>query len=331
MYNVAVVGATGAVGQKMIEVLTEYEFPIKELLLYASARSAGKTVQVNGKDIVIRELSDLIYTDAIDIALFSAGGSISEQYAPRLSEQGVIVIDNSSAFRMQEGIPLVVPEVNRVELSPDKSLIANPNCSTIQSVVALAPLSDVYGLTRVAYTSYQAVSGSGQKGIDDLKRGAQGEAPQNYPYPIYNNVLPHIDVFLENGYTKEEQKMIDETRKILNAPDLGVTATCVRVPVRNSHAVSITVTLERGATLEEVRAVLADAPGVVLMDNPTELLYPTPLDTNGKDEVYVGRVRRDDSQLNTFHLWCVADNVRKGAAANAVQIAQCMIGQTTAK
>ncbi|WP_214829233.1 aspartate-semialdehyde dehydrogenase [Exiguobacterium algae] len=331
MYNVAVVGATGAVGQKMIEVLTEYEFPINELLLYASARSAGKTVQVNGQDIVIRELSDLIYTDAIDIALFSAGGSISEQYAPRLSEQGVIVIDNSSAFRMQEGIPLVVPEVNRVELSPDKSLIANPNCSTIQSVVALAPLSDVYGLTRVAYTSYQAVSGSGQKGIDDLERGAQGEAPQNYPYPIYNNVLPHIDVFLENGYTKEEQKMIDETRKILNAPDLGVTATCVRVPVRNSHAVSITVTLERGATLEEVRAVLADAPGVVLMDNPTELLYPTPLDTNGKDEVYVGRVRRDDSQPNTFHLWCVADNVRKGAAANAVQIAQCMIGQTTAK
>lgn len=331
MYNVAVVGATGAVGQKMIDVLTEYEFPISELRLYASARSAGKTVEVNGQSVVIRELNDSIYADPIDIALFSAGGSISEQYAPHLSEQGVIVIDNSSAFRMQEGIPLIVPEVNRVELRPDKTLIANPNCSTIQSVVALAPLSEVYGLTRVSYTSYQAVSGSGQKGIDDLERGARGEDPTNYPYPIYDNVLPHIDVFLENGYTKEEQKMIEETRKILNAPNLGVTATCVRVPVRNSHAVSITVTLERDATVAEVKAVLADAPGVVIMDNPSELSYPTPLDANGTDEVYVGRIRRDDSQPNTFHLWCVADNVRKGAAANAVQIAQCMISQTATK
>ena len=331
MYNVAVVGATGAVGQKMIDVLTEYEFPINELMLYASARSAGKTVSVNGKDVVIRELSDAIYADPIDIALFSAGGSISEQYAPRLSQQGVIVIDNSSAFRMQADIPLIVPEVNRVELSPDKTLIANPNCSTIQSVVALAPLAEVYGLTRVAYTSYQAVSGSGQKGIEDLERGARGEEPKNYPYPIFDNVLPHIDVFLENGYTKEEQKMIEETRKILNAPNLGVTATCVRVPVRNSHAVSITVTLDREATLAEVKAVLADAPVIVLMDNPGELVYPTPLDANGTDEVYVGRVRVDESQPNTFHLWCVADNVRKGAAANAVQIAQCMIGQTATK
>lgn len=331
MYNVAVVGATGAVGQKMIDVLTEYEFPISELLLYASARSAGNTVTVNGQDVVIRELSDAIYADPIDIALFSAGGSLSEQYAPRLSKQGVIVIDNSSAFRMQADIPLIVPEVNRVELSPEKTLIANPNCSTIQSVVALAPLAEVYGLTRVAYTSYQAVSGSGQKGIEDLERGSRGEEPQNYPYPIYDNVLPHIDVFLDNGYTKEEQKMIDETRKILNAPNLGVTATCVRVPVRNSHAVSITVTLDRTATLAEVKAVLSDAPGIVLMDNPSELVYPTPLDANGTDDVYVGRVRVDESQPNTFHLWCVADNVRKGAAANAVQIAQCMIGQTATK
>lgn len=329
MYNVAVVGATGAVGQKMIDVLTEYEFPINELLLYASARSAGQTIDVNGRTVVIRELTDGIYADPIDIALFSAGGSISEQYAPRLSEQGTIVIDNSSAFRMQEGIPLIVPEVNRIDLSQEKTLIANPNCSTIQSVVALAPLSEVYGLTRVAYTSYQAVSGSGQKGIEDLERGARGEDPQNYPYPIYDNVLPHIDVFLEDGYTKEEQKMIEETRKILNRPTLGVTATCVRVPVRNSHAVSITVTLERDASVEEVRAVLADAPGIVLMDRPSELVYPTPLDANGTDAVYVGRIRRDTSQPNTFHLWCVADNVRKGAAANAVQIAQCMVGQTT--
>jgi len=329
MYNVAVVGATGAVGQKMIDVLTEYEFPINELLLYASARSAGQTIDVNGRTVVIRELTDGIYADPIDIALFSAGGSISEQYAPRLSEQGTIVIDNSSAFRMQEGIPLIVPEVNRIDLSQEKTLIANPNCSTIQSVVALAPLSEVYGLTRVAYTSYQGVSGSGQKGIEELERGARGEDPQNYPYPIYDNVLPHIDVFLEDGYTKEEQKMIEETRKILNRPTLGVTATCVRVPVRNSHAVSITVTLERDASVEEVRAVLADAPGIVWMDRPSELVYPTPLDANGTDAVYVGRIRRDTSQPNTFHLWCVADNVRKGAAANAVQIAQCMVGQTT--
>lgn len=324
MYRVAVVGATGAVGQKMVEVLVERAFPMRELLLYASERSAGRTVHVNGSDIVIRELTEQIYDDAIDIALFSAGGSVSERYAPGLSERGVIVIDNSSVFRMQAGIPLIVPEVNADTLNGTERLIANPNCSTIQSVVTLAPLAERFGIERVAYTSYQAVSGSGQKGIRDLENGRLGEPPTNYPYPIHDNVLPHIDVFLDNGYTKEEQKMIEETRKIIGNPELGVTATCVRVPVRNGHAVSITVTLEEDTSVEDIRALLREAPGIVLTDAPEQLAYPTPLQADGTDEVHVGRIRRDESQPRTFHLFCVADNVRKGAATNAVQIADLM-------
>ncbi|OAN12211.1 aspartate-semialdehyde dehydrogenase [Exiguobacterium undae] len=321
MYHVAVIGATGAVGQKMLQVLAELDFPVRQISAYASARSAGKTVQFKGQDVTIQALSEQITEDGIDVALFAAGGTISEQYAPLLAAAGTLVVDNSSAFRMQADIPLVVPEVNPQSIGPDDRLIANPNCSTIQSVVALAPLQQ-FGLQRINYTTYQAVSGSGQKGIEDLARGSRGEEPVNYPHPIHDNILPHIDVFLPDGYTKEEQKMIDETRKIFRLPELPVSATCVRVPVTNAHSVAINVTFEQETTVEAVREALRQAPGVVLVDDVSQNQYPMPLDASGTDDVYVGRIRQDQSLANTFHIWCVADNIRKGAASNAVQVAR---------
>ncbi|WP_026833937.1 aspartate-semialdehyde dehydrogenase [Exiguobacterium undae] len=321
MYHVAVVGATGAVGQKMLQVLAELDFPVRQISAYASARSAGKTVQFKGQDVTIQALSEQITEDGIDVALFAAGGTISEQYAPLLAAAGTLVVDNSSAFRMQADIPLVVPEVNPKAIGPDDRLIANPNCSTIQSVVALAPLQQ-FGLQRINYTTYQAVSGSGQKGIEDLARGSRGEEPVNYPHPIHDNILPHIDVFLPDGYTKEEQKMIDETRKIFRLPELPVSATCVRVPVTNAHSVAINVTFEQETTVEAIREALRQAPGVVLVDDVSQNQYPMPLDASGTDDVYVGRIRQDQSLANTFHIWCVADNIRKGAASNAVQVAR---------
>ncbi|WP_214721625.1 aspartate-semialdehyde dehydrogenase [Exiguobacterium sp. s192] len=321
MYHVAVIGATGAVGQKMLQVLAELDFPVRQISAYASARSAGKTVQFKGQDVTIQALSEQITEAGIDVALFAAGGTISEQYAPLLAAAGTLVVDNSSAFRMQADIPLVVPEVNPKAIGPDDRLIANPNCSTIQSVVALAPLQQ-FGLQRINYTTYQAVSGSGQKGIEDLARGSRGEEPVNYPHPIHDNILPHIDVFLPNGYTKEEQKMIDETRKIFRLPELPVSATCVRVPVTNAHSVAINVTFEQETTVEAIREALRQAPGVVLVDDVSQNQYPMPLDASGTDDVYVGRIRQDQSLANTFHIWCVADNIRKGAASNAVQVAR---------
>ncbi|QNR20130.1 aspartate-semialdehyde dehydrogenase [Exiguobacterium sp. Helios] len=321
MYHVAVIGATGAVGQKMLQVLAELDFPVRQISAYASARSAGKTVQFKGQDVTIQALSEQITEDGIDVALFAAGGTISEQYAPLLAAAGTLVVDNSSAFRMQADIPLVVPEVNPQAIGPNDRLIANPNCSTIQSVVALAPLQQ-FGLKRVNYTTYQAVSGSGQKGIEDLARGSRGEEPVNYPHPIHDNILPHIDVFLPDGYTKEEQKMIDETRKIFQLPELPVSATCVRVPVTNSHSVAINVTFEQETSVAAIRASLAEAPGVILVDDVSQNQYPMPLDASGTDDVYVGRIRQDKSLANTFHIWCVADNIRKGAASNAVQVAR---------
>jgi aspartate-semialdehyde dehydrogenase len=321
MYHVAVIGATGAVGQKMLQVLAELDFPVRQISAYASARSAGKTVQFKGQDVTIQALSEQITEDGIDVALFAAGGTISEQYAPLLAAAGTLVVDNSSAFRMQADIPLVVPEVNPQSIGPDNRLIANPNCSTIQSVVALAPLQQ-FGLQRINYTTYQAVSGSGQKGIEDLARGSRGEEPVNYPHPIHDNILPHIDVFLPDGYTKEEQKMIDETRKIFRLPELPVSATCVRVPVTNAHSVAINVTFEQETTVEAIREALRQAPGVVLVDDVSQNQYPMPLDASGTDDVYVGRIRQDQSLANTFHIWCVADNIRKGAASNAVQVAR---------
>lgn len=321
MYHVAVIGATGAVGQKMLQVLAELDFPVRQISAYASARSAGKTVQFKGQDVTIQALSEQITEDGIDVALFAAGGTISEQYAPLLAAAGTLVVDNSSAFRMQADIPLVVPEVNPQAIGPNDRMIANPNCSTIQSVVALAPLQQ-FGLQRINYTTYQAVSGSGQKGIEDLARGSRGEEPVNYPHPIHDNILPHIDVFLPDGYTKEEQKMIDETRKIFRLPELPVSATCVRVPVTNAHSVAINVTFEQETTVEAIREALHQAPGVVLVDDVSQNQYPMPLDASGTDDVYVGRIRQDQSLANTFHIWCVADNIRKGAASNAVQVAR---------
>ena len=248
----------------------------------------------------------------------SAGGSTSEHFAPLFEENGAIVIDNSSHWRMHEGIDLIVPEVNEPKLN--RKIIANPNCSTIQSVVPLKPLQDKFGLKRVAYTTYQAVSGSGLAGKEDLLKGEQGEEPTNYPHPIYNNVLPHIDSFLEDGYTKEEQKMIDETRKILNDNTLNVTATCVRVPVQDSHSVHMNVTLDKEATVEDIKKLFDEDDRVVLVDNVENNEYPLAIHSTGKDEVFVGRIRKDESLDNTFHIWCTSDNLLKGASLNAVQV-----------
>ncbi|MBS4761582.1 aspartate-semialdehyde dehydrogenase [Carnobacteriaceae bacterium zg-ZUI252] len=323
MANFAIVGATGVVGQKMIKRLEESALPVENLYLLASHRSAGKTMLFRGKEYVVEELTEQSFNRPIDYALFSAGGKTSLHYAPIAEQNGVIVIDNSSAWRMDDSIDLIVPECNVPSLQ--RKIIANPNCSTIQSVVPLKPLHDAFGLKRVAYTTYQAVSGSGQAGINDLINGAKGEAPTNYPHPIYNNVLPHIDVFNDEGYTKEELKMILETKKILSlSDDVKITATCVRVPILNSHSVAINVTFNKPTTVDEIRAILKNAPGVILVDNPQNNEYPMPIHANDRDEVLVGRIRVDHSLENTFHIWCVGDNIRKGAASNTVQIAELL-------
>ncbi len=318
MYKIAVVGATGLVGQKMLEVLERKQIPFNELVLYSSPRSAGKSMEYQGKTYTVRALTEEEADQKFDFVLMSAGGATSERFSPIFESAGSIVIDNSSAFRMHEDIDLIVPEVNSPKLK--RKIIANPNCSTIQSVVPLKPLQDKYGIRRVAYTTYQAVSGSGVAGINDLKNGAQGIAPKNYPHPIYNNALPHIDVFLDNGYTKEEQKMIDETKKILGLQDVKVTATCVRIPVQDSHSVAINVTLDKETTVEEIKQLFENDDSVVLIDNPQDNEYPMAITATGTDHVYVGRIRRDDSLENSFHIWCTADNLLKGAALNAVQI-----------
>lgn len=323
MANFAIVGATGVVGTKMIERLAESNLEVDNIYMMASAKSAGKKLNFRGREITVEELNDSSFDKDIDYALFSAGGDTSLRYAPIAEAHGVIVIDNSSAWRMDPEIDLVVPECNRPSLK--RRIIANPNCSTIQSVVPLKPLNDAYGIKRIAYTTYQAVSGSGLGGIKDLENGQKGIAPEKYPHPIYNNVLPHIDVFLDNGYTKEEMKMILETKKILElGDDVSITATCARVPVFNSHSVEINVSLKKDASIEDIRDLLRKAPGLVLMDDPQNNIYPMAIDATGHDEVYVGRIRRDISQENSYHIWCVADNIRKGAASNAVQIAKLL-------
>ena len=325
MYNIAIVGASGLVGGTFLKVLEERDLPIKNLYLFASARSAGKEVVFKGKTLVIEELTENSFDREIDIALFSAGGDISKKFAPIASEKGVIVVDNSSAWRMDENVPLVVPEVNPEDIFKNNGIIANPNCSTIQSVVPLKVIDELYGIKRVVYSTYQAVSGSGIKGIEDLQRGLKGEEPKTYPHPIVNNCLPHIDSFLENGYTKEEEKMINETRKILNKKNLPITATCVRVPVLNGHSISINVELEREANLEELKAKFRETKGIVLEDDVKNNRYPLATEANGTDEVYVGRLRKDFSIEKGLNLWVVADNIRKGAATNAVQIAEILM------
>lgn len=318
MTKLAVVGATGLVGTKMLETLDRKEIPFNELVLFSSARSAGQKIEFKGKTYTVQELTDEAASEHFDYVLMSAGGGTSEHFAQLFEQAGAIVIDNSSQWRMTEDVDLVVPEVNEPHFT--RGIIANPNCSTIQSVVPLKVLQDAFGLSRVAYTTYQAVSGSGVKGKRDLSEGANGKAPEAYPHPIYNNVLPHIDVFLENGYTKEEQKMIDETRKILNDKDLKVTATCVRVPVQDSHSVEMDVTLKQDTTVEAIQELFDKDDRVVLVDNPAKNEYPLAIHSTGKDDVFVGRIRRDDTLDNTFHVWCTSDNLLKGAALNAVQV-----------
>ena len=329
-YRVAVVGATGMVGRKFLQVLEERKLPVSEYFLFASKRSAGTQVTFMGKPYTVRELTDTAFEGLhVDIALFSAGAGTSKHFAPIVAASGAVVIDNSSCWRMDPDVPLVVPEVN-----PDaipgyrkKGIIANPNCSTIQAMVPLKPLHDAYGLKRVIYSTYQAVSGAGQQGYLDLQNGLKGEAPQKFPHPIAGNCLPHIDVFLDNGYTKEEQKMIDETRKILSLPELAVTATTVRVPVFHGHSESINVEFERPFDLAELRVLLEKAPGLVVMDDVANNVYPMAITAEDTDPVYVGRIRRDFSIENGINFWCVADNIRKGAATNAVQIAEELIRQ----
>ena len=324
-YNVAIVGATGLVGQTFLKVLKERNFPVEKLYLYASAKSAGKTVNFVGKDYTVIELKDENIKDDIDVALFSAGGRMSKEYAPKFKAKGAIVIDNSSAWRMEKDIPLVVPEANPEALDGHNGIIANPNCSTIQVMPVLKVLADKYGLKRVIYSTYQAVAGSGQKGIDDLEANLKGEPSKNYPHQIAFNLLPHIDSFLDNGYTKEEMKMVEETRKILGLPDLKVTATCVRVPVKMGHAVSVNVELEKSFDLKDVFKAFEEKEGVVVKDDVSKNVYPMPIEAEDTDEVYVGRIRRDESVENGLNLWVVADNIRKGAATNTIQIAETLI------
>lgn len=323
--NLAVVGATGMVGRTFLKVLEERQLPIENFYVMASSRSAGSTLTFNGKDYIVEELNEHSFDKPIDIALFSAGGSTSAKYAPIAAEHGCIVIDNSSQWRMDPNVPLIVPEVNPEDISWHKNIIANPNCSTIQAMVALKPLDDKFKIKRVVYSTYQAVSGAGVAGWKDLEDGLKGEAPKKFPHPIANNCLPHIDVFLENGYTKEEEKMINETRKILHHPDLKVTATTVRVPVFDSHSESINIEFENAFDIKEVFETLKNAPGIILEDDPQNNVYPLAINAAGHDEVYIGRIRRDESVENGINIWVVADNIRKGAATNAVQIAQVII------
>ncbi len=324
-YNVAVVGATGMVGRKMLQVLEERGFPVKEFYPFASSKSAGTVVEFDKRKYTVIELTEAnVRARKIDIALFSAGAGVSEKFAPLFAENKCVVIDNSSRWRTDPEVPLVVPEVNPKDIDKHKGIIANPNCSTIQAVVALAPLHKKFGIKRIVYSTFQAVSGAGVGGFYDLENGIKGVAPKKFPAPIFGNCLPHIDVFEPDGYTKEEKKMIFETKKILGDENIKITATCVRVPVYYGHSESINVELNTPAELDKVRSVLAKAHGVVLMDDIEKGVYPTPLYAENRDEVFVGRLRKDDSADNAFNMWVVADNIRKGAATNAVQIAEIL-------
>lgn len=323
--NVAVVGATGMVGNTFLKVLEERNFPIDKFYVFASRKSAGNEIQFNGKSYIVEELTEQSFDRDIDIALFSAGGDISAKYAPIAASKGVIVVDNSSTWRMDPNVPLVVPEVNPSDVSWNKGIIANPNCSTIQAVVALKPLHEKYKIKRIIYSTYQAVSGSGVKGVTDLEEGLKGNPHKFYAHPIANNCLPHIDVFMENGYTKEEMKMIEETKKIIGDQSLKITATTVRVPVFNSHSESVNVEFYNDFDLNELKELLKSSPGIIIQDDVANNVYPLAVDATGKDEVFIGRIRRDESVDFGINMWVVSDNIRKGAATNAVQIAELLI------
>lgn len=331
--KVAVVGATGLVGTKMLQVLAERNFPVTELIPVASERSVGKEVSFKGKNYKVVSMSDAIAAKPA-VAIFSAGGGTSLEWAPKFAEAGITVIDNSSAWRMDPNKPLVVPEINADILTATDKIIANPNCSTIQMVVALNPLHKKYGIKRIVVSTYQSVTGTGVKAVDQLQgerakqiKGSTDEYPMAYKYPIDLNVIPQIDVFLDNGYTKEEMKMVNETQKIMRDDTIRVTSTTVRIPVMGGHSEAVNVEFESEYELSDVRALLSSAPGVVVVDDPSTQQYPMPMDAHEKDEVFVGRIRRDESQPNTLNMWVVSDNLRKGAATNAVQIAEYLMGK----
>ena len=326
--RVAVVGATGLVGNVMLTVLAERNFPVTELIPVASERSIGKLIPYKGKDYKVVGMQEAIDKKP-DVALFSAGGNTSLEWAPKFAEAGITVIDNSSAWRMDRSKHLVVPEINADSLGPHDKIIANPNCSTIQMVVALAPLHKAYKIKRIVVSTYQSITGTGVKAVKQLENemaGIQGEMA--YPYPIHQNAIPHCDVFEENGYTKEEMKLVRETQKILNDNTIAVTATAVRIPTAGGHSEAVNVEFENDFDLSDVRTLLNDAPGVIVQDNIDVNTYPMPIYANGKDEVFVGRLRRDGSQPNTLNMWIVSDNLRKGAATNTIQIAEYLVSKS---
>lgn len=319
--KLAIVGATGVVGRTAIKVLEEFNLPISEYTFFASKRSAGEKIIFNNTEYTVKELTDDSFNQGFDYAIFSAGGNTAKHFAPIASQKGCIVIDNSSAFRMDKDVPLVVPEVNPEEAFKNNGIIANPNCSTIQAVVPLKVMNDICKIKRIVYSTYQAVSGAGKVALDDLKNNTTNK----FPYSINNNCLPHIDIFEENGYTKEEMKMINETRKILNRPDLKITATTVRVPVENSHSESINVEFEHEFDLNEIIEKLKHTPGIIVQDDIKNNIYPLAINATGHNEVFVGRIRKDESVEFGLNFWCVADNIRKGAATNAIQILELLI------
>ncbi|MBI5183362.1 MAG: aspartate-semialdehyde dehydrogenase [Nitrospinae bacterium] len=331
MYSVAVVGATGAVGNEMVSILEERKFPVREIRLFASERSEGKMLEFDGKGITVKKIDSNSF-EGVDIALFSAGASRSKEFAPMAVRSGAIVVDNSSAFRMIPEIPLVVPEVNPHTIVRHKGIIANPNCSTIQMVVVLKPIHDAVRIKRVVVSTYQSVSGTGKRAIDELSQQVRALFNcreikcQVYPHQIAFNCLPQIDTFEDNHYTKEEMKMVNETRKILEDDTIGVTATAVRVPVFYGHSESVNIETEKKLTVNEARELLSNAPGVKMIDNIDVLEYPLAINAAGRDEVFVGRIREDESIEKGLNLWIVADNIRKGAALNAIQIAEILIG-----
>ena len=326
MYKLAIVGATGLVGRTILKILEEKELPIFEYVLFSSKKSAGTIIHFKNKDYVVRELTENSFLDEhFDFAVFSAGSSTSLRYSPIAAKNNCIVIDNSSAFRMDTNVPLVVPEVNSEDIKLNNGIISNPNCSTIQAVLPIKALDEKYAVKRIIYSTYQAVSGAGRNGIEDLENGPKNIPLKKFPHPIYNNCLPHIDIFNENRYTKEEEKMINETKKILHKPDLKITATCVRVPVLNCHCESINLEFEKEFDIEDIYTTLENFENITVIDKPEESLYPLPTNISGKDNVFVGRIRRDYSIPNGLNLWVVADNIRKGAATNAIQILEKLI------
>lgn len=323
--KVAVVGATGMVGNVMLQLLSERQFPVTELIPVASERSVGKLISFNGKDYPVVGLQTAVDMKA-DIALFSAGGNTSLEWAPKFAEAGTTVIDNSSAWRMDPSKKLIIPEINANLLTPEDKIIANPNCSTIQMLVALAPLQNNYGIKRLVISTYQSITGTGVAAVQQLENEYEGKKGEMaYPYPIHRNALPHCDVFQDNGYTKEEMKLVNETHKILGDDSIGITATAIRIPVVGGHSESVNVQLKGESSVPEIQNLLNQSEGVVVQDNPETNTYPMPIYAHGKDDVFVGRIRQDFSQDNTFNLWIVADNLRKGAATNAIQIAEYLV------